>query len=247
MTKVLVGIISMNDVVYTDFMRSILHLDTSELEVDYFFTGHSITSAARNVCAAKAVGEGYDYLAFFDTDMVLHSQTLKRLLSHDVDIVSGMYRARRGEPGPFFAFRFDDTGVPKTIGQIDMSEGSPELMEVHGVATGCLLIKTSVFTRLDDRAAATGAEGPSPGQPYFFYAPRLDRLVLDQEHAMYRQSSGNRFVDADVTILKSGFGRGEDLEFCSSCCNAGIKIHLDTRLVAGHLATRSTGVPALYD
>lgn len=246
MARILVGIISMNDTVYTDFMRSILHLDTKGLEVEYFFTGHSITSAARNTCAAKAVGENFDYLAFFDTDMVLHPQTLKRLLSHDVDVVSGMYRARRGEPGPFFAFNFDDNGIPRALPQVDMSIGSPELIEVQGLPTGCMLIKTSVFRRLDAYAEANGASGPAPGQPYFYYAPRLDRLVFDQEKVMYELSSGTKYLDADVTVLRAGFGRGEDLEFCATCVKAGISLHLDTRLVAGHLATRATGVAALH-
>ena len=64
---------------------------------------------------------------------------------------------------------------------------------------------------------------------------------------MYMESYGTRFIDADVTRLQCGFGIGEDLIFCRTCNEAGIKLHLDTRLVAGHLATRAMGTAAIYD
>lgn len=243
--RVLISLITLNDLIYTETVKSLLALDLSDLAVEFHWVSHSITAAARNCAAAKAVGEGFDFLFFADLDMVFHPRTLKRLVSHNVDIVSGMYRARRGDPSPFFAFNFDPkTGIPMLIPEIDMT--GPELLEVQGLPTGCLLIKTDVFRRLDDHARAKGETGPAPGQPYFYYESRLDRLVREEERVM--QAAGLKGdVDMDVLRYKPAFGRGEDLRFCASCVEAGIRLYLDTRLVAGHLATRPMGTAALYD
>jgi hypothetical protein len=66
------------------------------------------------------------------------------------------------------------------------------------------------------------------------------------ERMMCEAAEGTDVVDWDIMRFKPGFGRGEDLEFCLSCKRAGIPIHVDTRLIAGHLTMRSMGTPMLF-
>lgn len=242
--RILLAFVTMNDAIYVDTVKSILNLDTTGLDVEHGWFTHSITSAARNCAAARCVGEKFDYLAFLDLDMTFDPQTLRRLVAHNVPIVSGMYRARRGDPGPFFAFNFHDNGIPQTITEIDMR--GPELMEVQGLPTGCMLIKREVFEALDKHAAELGEQGPAPGQPYFWYEARLDR-IRQIETQMHDAAATDGHVDADVLRFKPAFARGEDLRFCASCVEAGIKLYLDTRLVCGHLTVQSYGSPSIYD
>jgi hypothetical protein len=173
--------------------------------------------------------------------MTFHSQTLRRLASHDKPVVSGLYTARRGDPSPYFAFNFDDRGFPRVVMDLDMT--GPELVQVDGVPTGCLAINREVFVRLDEYARERGACGPSPGQPYFFYEARLDRLIREIENEMISAATEKHI---DALTFKPGFGRGEDLRFCASCKDAGIRIFLDTRLTAGHLAVKEMGVPNVW-
>jgi hypothetical protein len=253
--RVLISLITLNDLVFTETVKSIMALDLDGVDHAFHWIQHSITSAARNCAAAKAAGEGFTHLLFLDMDMTFDPKTVKRLLSHDVDIVSGMYRARRGDPGPFFAFNFHETtGVPYHVSEIDMT--GPDLLEVQGLPTGCLLIRSDVFTRLDDAAAAEGKAGPSPGQPYFYYEPRTDRLAprlvqaaseaCRAEEIVMQSTASKGDVNGDSLRFKPGFGRGEDLRFCASCVEAGVKLFLDTRVVCGHLAMHSYGKAAIY-
>lgn len=245
MKRILLALITMNDSIYTDTVRSLLDLDKTGLQVDYAWFSHSITSAARNCAAARCMGEGYDYLFFLDLDMTIHPQTLRRLVSHDVPVVSGMYRARRGDVSPFFAFNFREDGMPQTVIEIDMN--GPELLKVDGLPTGCMLIRRDVFEKLDDHARQQGHNDVAPGQPYFYYESRLDRLIKEREKHLCETAVKHGHVDEDVLRYKPAFGRGEDLRFCVSCKEAGIPLYLDTRVVAGHLALKNMGVPAIYE
>lgn len=241
--RVLISMVTMNDAIYTPTVQSIMKLDLAGIDVEWHWATHSITAAARNCSAAKAVGENFDYLVFLDLDQTFHPSTIRRLIGHNVDIVSGMYRARRGDPSPFFAFHIGDDGMPRTLGVVDMT--GPELIEVDALPTGCLCIKTEVFRTLDRVAAERGEPGPAPGQPYFYYESRLDRVSRRLEEQM-REAAMKGDVDVDVLRFKPAFCRGEDIRFCVSAKEAGCKLWLDTRLTCGHLAVQSYGHPALY-
>lgn len=92
----------------------------------------------RNNIVEKSTGK---YIFFLDSDIVLPSDALIRLLSHNLDIVSGLY----------FNWKFPHTpqayievnGLYKPI--LEYSG----LMEVDAVGAGCLLVKRSVFDSLE--------------------------------------------------------------------------------------------------
>jgi len=57
----------------------------------------SLIYDARDAIARYAVDNDYDYVLYVDSDMIFSSEDLKKLVSHDADIVSGLYVTRRGE------------------------------------------------------------------------------------------------------------------------------------------------------
>lgn len=97
------------------------------------------TPNARNIVVRKALDGNYDYVLFFDADMVYPSSTLDKLLAHDKDIVGGYYHAVRdshlvqvfckGDDGNYMDF------IPKSRG----------LVKVDCVGGGCMLVRTKVF------------------------------------------------------------------------------------------------------
>jgi hypothetical protein len=79
---------------------------------------------------------------FLDDDVLFHPDVLKKLLSHQRPIVSGLY--------------YTKTAVPTPLALHDEGEGTArgwtpgELIEVAGHGMGCTLIDADVFRRMRD-------------------------------------------------------------------------------------------------
>jgi GT2 family glycosyltransferase len=84
-----------------------------------------------------------------DSDMILPKNTLVRLLSHDKDIVAGVYSYKVLGNKEVVAKRFQDETREEydnlTIKEIKESSG---LIEVDGFGFGCVLTKVSVFKEI---------------------------------------------------------------------------------------------------
>lgn len=65
-------------------------------KVDPMIVTGSLVYDARDTIARFAVDKDYDYILFADSDMVFSADDLKKLLSHDADICSGLYVTRDG-------------------------------------------------------------------------------------------------------------------------------------------------------
>lgn len=89
----------------------------------------------------------FSHIFFTDDDHVFPVETIKQLLSHDVEIVSGLY-SMKAEPFPIVAFdRVSEDNMLSRF--IDMRNVPPDkLTEVKAVGAGCLLVKTSVFKKI---------------------------------------------------------------------------------------------------
>jgi len=113
------------------------------------------------------------HIFFVEHDMSFPPDTIKRLLAHDVDAVGVLYNCRYLPLTKVNWFYGKDGEITKD------AEIPTELFEAPVMATGCALVKTSVFSKID--------------KPYF---PMED----DQD--------GNRIVTQDVgfseKIIKAG-------------------------------------------
>ena len=65
--------------------------------VEPYMVEGSLIYDAREGIAKFAIENDYDYVLYVDSDMVFGPDDLKKLISHDADIVSGLYVSRRGE------------------------------------------------------------------------------------------------------------------------------------------------------
>lgn len=108
---------------------------------------------ARTQAAIQCLNGGYQWLFFLDCDILAPKDTIPRLMSHRLPIVSGLYHQRfptwTGISGEYLPCMFNE--VPNAQGQlqkqtiIDFKPGS--LVEAAYVPAGCLLIHRSVFER----------------------------------------------------------------------------------------------------
>ena len=140
MNKILIGVPSGSSIPIS-FMASYGNATKLARGDKKMFYNHRGTNAvtARNHCVHEMLKKDYTHLFFMDSDMVFPDGTLKRLLSHDVDIVGGFYvRKRNG----FFpnAFLLGERPRNKYV-----TEWVTDFKEVEGIGTGCLLIKRAVF------------------------------------------------------------------------------------------------------
>ena len=98
----------------------------------------------RNGIAERAVERGYDAIFYADDDQLFSPDTLLQLMSHDVDVVSGLY-VYRGLP---FHPHFYDREHDGKVGPHLLKQGDGGLQEAVCVGAGCLLVKTDVFRKL---------------------------------------------------------------------------------------------------
>jgi FkbM family methyltransferase len=138
-----------------DTFKSIYDLDIPDgYHVDFqYFYGYRVDQV-RNLIADWVV-RGYDYLFSVDHDITFPRDTLTKLLSHDQDLVSGVYRQRL-EPQQLEVFE----PFGGRMSAEDLYAKDWKLMGIGGCGFGCVLVKKEVFAGV--------------GYPQFEYYPALD-------------------------------------------------------------------------
>lgn len=177
--KILIAIPTAKNI-ETDTFKSIYDLiipDGYEVDFQYFY-GYSIDQI-RNLIASWSVNNNYDYLFSVDHDIKFDTDTLKKLLSHDKDIVTGIYRQRlEREILEIYDFSYNN------ISYNDLSD----FQKVGACGFGCVLVKTSVFSKM--------------GYPQFLYQHALDHKDTFSEDLYFcrkaRECGFDLWVDSTV-------------------------------------------------
>ena len=158
--------------------KSIYDLDVPEgyQTVFQYFYGYNIDQI-RNLIADWVV-KGYDYLLSVDSDIVLPRDTLRRFLSHDVDMVSGLYIQRKPGQHVLEIYENNDRGGVSNIPYGKIKDRG--LVPIGGCGFGCVLVKKSVFQAIP--------------YPHFVYHSALDHANTISED-----------VDFCAKVLKKGF------------------------------------------
>jgi glycosyltransferase involved in cell wall biosynthesis len=152
-------------------------------DFQYFF-GYRIDQI-RNLIAHWAVN-GYDYLFAVDSDISFAPDTLQKLLGHNVDMVSGIYRQRTPEQ-TIEIFRQNAVGGVDHIPWNQLN--GKGLVEVDGCGFGCVLIKSDVLR--------------SVGAPQFQYHVALDHnQTVSEDVDFCRKATAKGFrIWADTTVM----------------------------------------------
>lgn len=143
MKKILVAIPTAKYIEVETF-KSIWDMDVpDDYEVDFqFFYGYEI-GGVRNCATAWALNNGFDFLFFVDSDIVLPKNTLTNLLSADKDIISGVYIQRKSDMQvPEIYMWTEGNGSTNIPLPLLLNNG---IVEVVGVGMGCCLINVNVL------------------------------------------------------------------------------------------------------
>lgn len=183
--KVLIAIPCKNDI-EADTFKAIYDQEIPDgVSVDFqYFYGYAVDQV-RNLIANWVIN-GYDYLFAVDHDMVFPADTLKRLLAHDKDIVSALYR-QRAEVQHLEAYDLN-------FHRLDGSTFGDELVEIGGCGFGCVLVKREVFEAV--------------GYPQFVYHQALNHEhTFSEDLDFCRKALGKGYkVYLDPTIYAHQIG-----------------------------------------
>lgn len=108
----------------------------------------------RNLIIEDALENNCTHILFLDDDMAFGADALLRLISHDKDIVSGLYLNRNHPHSPviFDYACLEDGRASRRL----LTEGEQGLIEVEAAGFGFLLVKTEIFKFMEKPYVRTG-------------------------------------------------------------------------------------------
>jgi len=185
--KILIAIPTSNDIEPATF-KAIYDLkipDGYEVEFQTFY-GYRVDQV-RNLIA-NWVEHSYDYLFAVDHDIVFPINTLEKLLSHNQDIVSGLYIQRMQDQ---HILEIWNENGPINIQDVN----GKGLIPVHACGFGCVLVKKEVMQAI--------------GYPQFEYHVALDhKNTFSEDHDFCKKAREKGFtVWADTSIKCDHIGK----------------------------------------
>ena len=240
MTKVYFPIIAYGGSCRAEFAMSTASLfvqSTQQENISFVSTGiffESLISRGRNSAAAAALHYECDYLLFIDADVAFDSGDVFKLISHNKDVVCGLYTKKyynkekinflaASHPHVFktdewksLATDFTTETDPRFVSSL--KAGSP-LVPVKYAATGFMLIKTSVFRSI--------------------YKARPD-LKYQNEVDGYMGFGDNfyNFFPSSVNPETKKY-ESEDYGFCNLWRSLGGVIYVDPSIKLVHIGSQS--------
>lgn len=120
---------------------------------------------SRDAMATEAIKNEFDFVMWFDSDMVFPADTLVRLMNtlkeKDLDIISGLYFRRIPPYSPVLFDKLEIEG--EACEWSEFTKLPEELFEVGAIGFGCVLMKTDVFfdvqTKFGQMFAPIGRNG----------------------------------------------------------------------------------------
>ena len=184
--KILIAIPTARNIEAETF-KSIYDLKTPDgYDVTFqYFYGYNVDQV-RNLIADWTIN-GFDYLFAVDSDISFPKDTLKKLLAHDVDLVSGLYIQRKPGQHILEVYKFNDHGGVTNIPYEEIKDRG--LVEIASCGFGCVLVKAEVFRAV--------------GYPQFVYHSAINHAnTISEDVDFCRKALAKGFtLWADTSVL----------------------------------------------
>ena len=169
-------------------------------------SGDSLVSRARNKLAAQFIHDSQaTHFLFLDTDLIFSSDHIRRLLSHEVPVVAGLYPKKQRELA-WVVNCLDDCPPPHERG----------LQPVKYAGTGCLMIERGIFEQLIE-AHPELAYTPDDGDSH--------------KHTRWDFFSVGVWTDPKTDRRRH---LSEDWYFCQRVLDLGHQVLADTQVLLKH-------------
>jgi len=109
---------------------------------------------ARNIIRKFFLKGGYDYLLWIDSDIVLPPNAVEKLLSHEKELVTGVYAGRLSVENTtqILPVLYGLTDDPEFAGQYSMDAVlGDDFFEIAAAGLGCCLVKRNVLEKVNIR------------------------------------------------------------------------------------------------
>ena len=167
-------------------------------------SNESNVNRARNSCAAKFLAGDATHLMFVDADIQFRAEDIVKLVSHDRDIVGGIYPQK--------------TLPPKmVVNTLNNGKREGDLVEVGTLGTGFMLIKRTVFEQMIEQGAqkytdAIGLSSAENENQYDFFNCTIDSkgryLTEDWSFCRrWRELGGAIWADTSIPLVHVGYHR----------------------------------------
>jgi hypothetical protein len=114
----------------------------TEHELIFDFVRGYDCAIARNKIAKKAIEGEFDYVLMIDSDVIVPSDIVDKLLEKPVAICAGVYPRKRTESRETELFKFTEKDYLDRFTFDELDEGR---IPVKGAGFGCVLINTNLF------------------------------------------------------------------------------------------------------
>lgn len=150
-SKILIGIPNNRETLPVFFVKSLFGLfaETKKLyDVEILMYGTTYVGAMRNFLCQYAINNKFDYIFMTDADEIYPKESIIKLMSHNLDIVSGFYQRRKK---PYSAVQFQKDieinaeQLNNPAGALKMKTG---LQEAGALGMGGVLMKTETLSKL---------------------------------------------------------------------------------------------------
>jgi hypothetical protein len=203
MRKVQIAIPSYNGEIGAATMQSVLHAMREaeaagwEARLD-IRPRDSFPPRARNHLVQNFLDSDSSDMVFWDADIATTPGAFTALLSHDVDVVGGVYRLRQ-EPE-----RYPVRPLPGGALEEDPATG---LIEVEGIATGFLRISRAAILRTIAHFPDLWADERGRKVPWLFDYEIREHKFWSEDYvfcARFRAAGGRVFADPALAFVHTG-------------------------------------------
>jgi hypothetical protein len=149
MNRVMIAVPTLEYARRADFYDYVNMIDKNipDTEVGQTFAHGQSPARNRNTMIEIALKNNFTHMLFLDDDVVPRPDIIKKLLAHDVDIVTGLYLMRSH---PHLPILFDESFTNGSCRFSILHPGLKGLVQVKNTGLGAALIKTDVFKRMSD-------------------------------------------------------------------------------------------------
>ena len=175
-----------------------------------FMSRGMLIDVTRESMVKTALDAGFEWLFFLDSDVILPKDALQKLMSHNLPLVCGLYKAKKPN-GFFWAAWMKGKAPDGKDAFVPIATWNGRLFEVDVIGTGCMLIHRSVFEGIRAKTDL----------PFFMWSKERNPALLDKMNLpdpMMREIS-------------------EDFWFCLLAKHNGFKVVVDGDVKCGHIST----------
>lgn len=163
-------------------------LSNTPCQVHLNFRKGTYIHDARNFIVDEARSNNATHLMFIDSDIAFPVDGISKLLSHDVDIVAGNYSMKQQPPATTIRMRENGKFIAYDFNKFPKDK----LFEVYGIGMGFMLIKMSVFDKLE--------------KPFFHFKRYEDHLMGEDIYFAEKVNEAGMKILVDPTIKLAHIG-----------------------------------------